>query len=52
MASQPLRDLTEPKETTDAVTKKYVDDLIADNVGNINGGGSQFFSWLVGCFGV
>ena len=45
MASQPLRDLTEPKETNDAVTKKYVDDLIADNVGvgNMNGGGSPFF---------
>ena len=44
MASQSLRDLTEPKETSDAVTKKYVDDLIADNVGNINGGrGSPFF---------
>ena len=44
MASQPLRDLTEPKETSDAVTKKYVDDLIADNVGegNMNGGGSPF----------
>ena len=38
------RDLTEPKKTSDAVTKKYVDDLIADNVGNINGGGgSPFF---------
>ena len=45
MASQPLRDLTEPKETSDAVTKKYVDDLIADNVGegNMKGGGSPFF---------
>ena len=45
MASQPLRDLTEPKETSDAVTKKYVDDLIADNVGvgNMNGGGSPVF---------
>ena len=45
MASQPLRDLTEPKETSDAVTKKYVDDLIADNVGvgNMNGGGTPFF---------
>ena len=45
MASQPLRDLTEPKETSDAVTKKYVDDLIADNVGvgNMNGGGIPFF---------
>ena len=45
MASQPLRDLTEPKETNDAATKKYVDDLIADNVGegNMNGGGSPFF---------
>ena len=45
MASQPLRDSTEPKETSDAVTKKYVDDLIADNVGvgNMNGGGSPFF---------
>ena len=45
MASQPLRDLTEPKETSDAATKKYVDDLIADNVGegNMNGGGSPFF---------
>ena len=44
MALQPLRDLAEPKEKSDAVTKKYVDDLIADNVGNINGGrGSPFF---------
>ena len=44
MASQPLRDLTKPKDTCDAVTKKYVDDLRADNVGNINGGGgSPFF---------
>ena len=45
MASQPLRDLTEPKETSDPVKKKYVDDLIADNVGvgNMNGGGSLFF---------
>ena len=45
MASQPLTDLTEPKETSDAVTKKYVDDLTADNVGegNMNGGGSPFF---------
>ena len=44
MASQPLRDLTEPKETSDA-PKKYVDDLIAENVGvgNINGAGSPFF---------
>ena len=45
MPSQPLNDLTEPEETSDAVTKKYVDDLIADNVGegNMNGGGSPFF---------
>ena len=45
MASQPLKDLTKPKETSDAATKKYVDDLIADNVGvgNMNGGGSPFF---------
>ena len=45
MASQPLKDLTEPKETSDAATKKYVDDLIGDNVGvgNMNGGGSPFF---------
>ena len=44
MALQPLRDLAEPKETSDAVTKKYVDELIAENVGNINGGvGSPFF---------
>ena len=45
MASQPLRDLTEPKETSDAATKKYVDDLIANNVGegNMNDGGSPFF---------
>ena len=43
MASQPLSDLTEPTKTSDAVTKKYVDDLIADNVGNIGGGGSPFF---------
>ena len=39
MASQPLSDLLEPKKTSDAITKKYVDDLIADNVGNIAGGG-------------
>ena len=44
MAQQPLRDLTKPKKTSDAVTKKYVDDLIVDNVGNIKGaGGSPFF---------
>ena len=44
MASKPLSDLTDPKKTSDAVTKKYVDDLIADNMGNINGGGgSPFF---------
>ena len=45
VASQPLKDLTKPKETSDAATKKYVDDLIADNVGvgNMNGGGSPFF---------
>ena len=45
MASQPVIDLTEPKETSDAVTKKYVNDLIADNVGvgKMNGGGSPFF---------
>ena len=45
MASQPLKDLTEPKETSDAATNKYVDDLIEDNVrvGNMNGGGSPFF---------
>ena len=40
MASQPLNDLPEPKKTSDAVTKKYVDDLI---MGNIEGGGSPFF---------
>ena len=40
MASQPLSDLLEPKKMSDAVTKKYVDDLIADNVGNISRGGS------------
>ena len=45
MASQPLNDLPEPKKTSDAVTKKYVDNLIADNVGvgNTDGGGSPFF---------
>ena len=43
MASQPLNDLPEPKKTSDAVTKTYVDDLIADNVSNIGGGGSLFF---------
>ena len=45
MASQPVSDLTEPNETSDAVTKKNVDDLIADNVGvdNIAGEGSPFF---------
>ena len=45
MASQPLNDLLKPKKMSDAITKKYVDDLIADNVrvGNMNGGGSPFF---------
>ena len=45
LASQPLNDLPELKEKSDAVTKKYMDDLIADNVGvgNIAGGGSPFF---------
>ena len=45
MASQPLNDLLEPRKTSDAVTKKYVYDLIADNVGvsNIDGRGSPFF---------
>ena len=45
ITSQPLNDLPKPKKTSDAVTKKYVDDLIADNmgVGNIDGGGSPFF---------
>ena len=44
MALQMLRDLAECKKTSDAVSKKYVDDLIADNVGDINGGGgSPFF---------
>ena len=45
MASQPLNNLPEPKEVSDAVTKKYVDNLIADNVGvgNIDGGGGPFF---------
>ena len=45
MALQPLSDLLEPNKTSDAVTKKYmyVDDLIAENVGNIGGGGSPFF---------
>ena len=33
MASQPLNDLALPKKTSDAVTKKYVDDMIAGNVG-------------------
>ena len=44
MASQPLNDLPEPQEVSDAVTKKYVDDLIADNVGagNTDGGDSPF----------
>ena len=44
MVSQPLNDLPEPKQTSNAVTKKYVDDLIVDNVADINGGGgSPFF---------
>ena len=45
MVSQPVIDLPEPKKTSDAVPKKYVNDLIADNVGvgNMNGGGSPFF---------
>ena len=45
MASEPLNDLAEPKKWSDAVTKKYVNDLIADNVGagNSGGGGSPFF---------
>ena len=45
MASQPLNDLPEPTETSGAVTKKYVDDLIADDVGNINGGGFLQGEW-------
>ena len=49
MASQPLNDLPEPKKTSDAVTRKYVDDLIADNVGvgNIDSGGSPFFKEMI-----
>ena len=45
LASQSLNALAEPKGTNDAVTKRYVDDLMADNVGdgNINGGDSPFF---------
>ena len=45
MASQPPIDLPEPKKMSDAAYNKYVDDLIADNVGvgNMNGGGSPFF---------
>ena len=45
MASKPLNDLPEPKEVSDSVTKKYVDDLIANKVGagNTDGGGSPFF---------
>ena len=45
MASQAVIDLPEPKKTSDAASKKYVDDLMADNVGvgNMNGGGSPFF---------
>ena len=45
MASQPMNDLPKPKKVSDAVTKKYVDDLKADNVGagNIDGGGSPLF---------
>ena len=45
MASQSLIDLPEPKKTSCAANKKYVDDLIADNVGvgNMNSGGSPFF---------
>ena len=41
MASQPLIDSPEPKKTSDAVTKEYMDDLIADKVGDINGGGGS-----------
>ena len=37
MTSHPLNNLPEPKEVSDVVTKKYVDDLIADNVGNTDG---------------
>ena len=45
MASQPLNYFPEPKKTSDTITKKYVDSLIADNVGvgNMNGGDSPFF---------
>ena len=45
MATQSLNDLPEPKKVSDAVTKTYVDDLIADNVGAgyIDGRGSPFF---------
>ena len=45
MDSQLLKDLPEPKKTSDIANKKYVENLIADNVGvgNMNGGGSPFF---------
>ena len=42
---QKLSGLSFPKKPNDAATKKYVDNLIADNVGegNTSGGGSPFF---------
>ena len=44
MMDKKLSGLSFPKKTSDATTKKYVDDLIADNVGegNVSGGGSPF----------
>ena len=45
MASQPVNDLSKPKKVSYAVTKKYVDDLMADEVGagRIDGGGRPLF---------
>ena len=45
MNDNTLFNLPDPENLQDAATKKYVDNLIAENVGggNISGGGSPFF---------
>ena len=45
VAHTPISMASLPKKMSHTVTKKYVDDLLADNVGvgNIDGGGSPFF---------
>ena len=45
MNGNTLFNLPNPENIQDAATKKYVDNLIAENVGdgNISGGGSPFF---------